>query len=65
MQGSGCGEALRAALIGQPPEPERIGAALDVVYGRMPGTLEGIRTLQTLRDAILDACARARQGGGR
>jgi len=59
MQQSGRGQALRDALIGAHPDPTRVGAALDAVYGRRAGSLEGVRSLQSLRDAILDACARA------
>lgn len=59
LQRSGRVEALRAALIGARPDPARVGAALDAVYGREAGALEGVRSLHSLRDAILDACTRA------
>jgi hypothetical protein len=59
MQRSGRAEALRALLIGARPDANRIGAALDAVYAREPGSLEGVRSLHSLRDAILDACTRA------
>ncbi|HMI92540.1 MAG TPA: hypothetical protein VK509_14295 [Polyangiales bacterium] len=61
LQHRDCPAQLRAALIGREPEPERIGAALDQVYAARPGLIEGVRTLGTLRAALLDAagCARA------
>jgi hypothetical protein len=75
LDGNGCFEALRiggdfyqradcpaqldARLIGTAPDGERIGAALDAVYGTRVGTLEGVRRLTTLRDALLQAAQRA------
>jgi lipoate-protein ligase A len=58
-------QALSAELGGQVPDARSVGAALDAVYAREPGALEGVRSLHTLRDAILDACARARAQGKR
>ena len=59
MQRGGRHQALAAALVGQLPDAPRVGAALDAVYAREPGAIEGVRSLHTLRDAILDACERA------
>lgn len=59
FQHDGCAPALQAELLGQPPTADAIGAALDRVYGRSPGLLEGVRSLRSLQDAVLDAVARA------
>jgi len=59
FQHDGCAQALQAALQGQSPSAEAIGAALDHVYGRSPGLLEGVRSLRTLQDTLLDAVSRA------
>jgi lipoate-protein ligase A len=64
MQRSSRGTALRDALVGIIPDAPHVGAAVDTVYGREPGALEGVRSLHTLRDAILDACERARISPG-
>jgi lipoate-protein ligase A len=60
FQHEACPEQLGARLIGQVPSANHVGAALDAVYGARPGLIEGIRSLNTLRDAILDAASRAR-----
>jgi len=61
LQHRACPEQLRAELCGSQPDPDRIGAALDRVYAARPGLIEGVRTLGTLRDALLDASDRARR----
>jgi hypothetical protein len=47
---------LRARLLGVQAEPAAIGAAVDAVY-RAPGAIEGVRSLTTLREAILNTMA--------
>lgn len=49
-----CTTRLSDALCGAPTDSGTISAALDDVY-RSPGSLEGIRSLTTLRDAISNA----------
>jgi hypothetical protein len=48
---------LRARLVGVQAEAEAIGAAVDAIYGA-PGAIEGVRSLTTLREAILNTMAR-------
>jgi lipoate-protein ligase A len=57
-----CAAQLAARLTGSQPDPEAIGAALDAVYAARPGLIEGVRSLTSLRSAILDAVERARGG---
>jgi hypothetical protein len=47
---------LSARLVGVQAEPASIGAAVDAVYGT-PGAIEGVRSLTTLREAILNTMA--------
>jgi hypothetical protein len=54
-----CPARLAAQLYNKEPTPEAIGAALDAVYGVRPGLIEGVRSLQVLREALLEAAARA------
>jgi hypothetical protein len=54
-----CPAQLAAKLVGKQPDPETIGAALDAVYAARPGLIEGVRSLTTLRSAILDAVGRS------
>lgn len=54
-----CAPQLRAHLLGAAPDPDRIGAALDAVYAARPGLIEGVRSLNTLRSALLQAAERA------
>jgi lipoate-protein ligase A len=60
MQHDSCKGRLRAALLAGPPESTRVGAALDATYATRPGLIEGVRSLTTLRDAILEAARNAR-----
>jgi hypothetical protein len=60
LQHRACPDQLREALHGAEPEPEGIGAALDQVYSARPGLIEGVRSLGSLRSALLDAAERAR-----
>ncbi|MFI5308473.1 MAG: hypothetical protein ACHQ53_14035 [Polyangiales bacterium] len=55
-----CPAQLEARLLGAQPSLEAVGAALDAVYGARPGLIEGVRSLDTLRAAILDAVEVAR-----
>jgi lipoate-protein ligase A len=55
-----CAAQLTARLIGTEPDADEIGAALDAVYAARPGLIEGVRSLTTLRSAILDAVERER-----
>jgi hypothetical protein len=55
-----CPAQLEARLLGTQPSLEAVGAALDAVYGVRPGLIEGVRSLDTLRAAILDAVEVAR-----
>ena len=55
FQHRACPEQLRAALIGGPADAQHIGAALDRVYAARPGLIEGVRSLASLRSALLDA----------
>lgn len=57
-----CPNQLATKLIGAQPDPDTIGAALDAVYAARPGLIEGVRSLTTLRSAILDAIERSRGG---
>jgi hypothetical protein len=50
-----CPAQLAARLIGASPDP----AGLDAVYAARPGLIEGVRSLQTLRTAVLEATERA------
>jgi hypothetical protein len=59
FQHDDCAQALQAELRGQAPTADAIGGALDRVYGRSPGLLEGVRTLRSLQDAVLGAASRA------
>jgi hypothetical protein len=54
-----CAAQLAARLVGKQPDPETVGAALDAVYAARPGLIEGVRSLTTLRSAILDAVERS------
>ncbi len=54
---------LRRALSGVTPSADMLGRALDAVYGRSGHELEGVRSLQTFQEAILDAVQRARAAG--
>lgn len=58
FQQRACRDALAARLLGAPATPEAIGAAIDAVYAAT-GRIEGVRSLTSLRTAILDAVARA------
>jgi hypothetical protein len=49
-------QELRGRLLGVQAEPAAIGAAVDAVYGT-PGAIEGVRSLTTLREAILNTMA--------
>ena len=60
FQDHGCQAALQRALLGVEPSPETIGRALDTVYVRSGHELEGVRSLLTFREAILDAVSGAR-----
>jgi hypothetical protein len=60
LQHRACPEQLRNELCGSEPDPDRIGAALDRVYAARPGLIEGVRSLGSLRGALLDAAQRAR-----
>ena len=51
---------LSEALVGKVPDELNVGEAIDVTYGP-PGAIEGVRKLQNLRAALLDAAARAAQ----
>jgi hypothetical protein len=55
-----CPVQLAGRLIGVQPDPDTIGAALDAVYAARPGLIEGVRSLTSLRSAILDAVERER-----
>jgi hypothetical protein len=59
FQQRGCPTQLAARLIGEQPSAQGVGAALDDVYGSRPGQIEGLRSLGTLRTAILEAVAKA------
>ena len=59
FQHSACAEQLAVRLLGQVPTLATVGAALDSVYGVRPGLIEGVRSLNSLRDAIIDAVAAA------
>lgn len=54
-----CPAQLHERLLGASPSEERVGAALDAVYGSDSGAIEGVRRLTTLRDALLQAVQRA------
>lgn len=54
-----CGPELSRRLAGAAPTPESVGQALDAVYAVEPGAIEGVRSLNTLRSALLDAAQRA------
>jgi hypothetical protein len=60
FQDAGSEPALQRTLLGVEPTSTTIGHALDTVYARGGHELEGIRKLDTLREAILDAVALAR-----
>jgi hypothetical protein len=55
-----CPTQLAARLLGVRPDADTLGAALDSVYAARPGLIEGVRSLTSLRNALLDAAARAR-----
>ncbi len=55
-----CPAQLQARLLGRLPDAGTLGSALDAVYAARPGLIEGVRTLDTLRAALLDAVAAAR-----
>jgi hypothetical protein len=59
FQQRGCPSQLEARLIGAQPGAQAVGAALDAVYGSQPGRIEGLRSLGTLRSAIMEAAERA------
>ncbi|HEX7477547.1 MAG TPA: hypothetical protein VF331_07050 [Polyangiales bacterium] len=52
--------ALVRALRGVEPRPELIGRALDAVYAGGRHELEGVRSLQTFQEAMLDSLQRTR-----
>jgi hypothetical protein len=56
-----CPALLAARLLGREPSAEIVGAAVDAVYSQ-PGMLEGVRSLDSLRAALLDAVERLRSG---
>lgn len=60
FQDRGCPAALERALVGAMPNTEFVGRALDSVYAHGERELEGVRKLVTVREAILDAAAIAR-----
>jgi hypothetical protein len=53
-----CPGQLAARLLGRTPDEVAIGGALDAVYAARPGLIEGVRSLTSLRDALLDAVRR-------
>lgn len=55
----GCGDALAARLLGTLGDAQGVGAAVDAVYAA-PGRIEGVRSLASLRDVLLEAIERAR-----
>ena len=60
-QRQSAGPELARRLVGERPTPESVGRALDAVYAAEPGMIEGVRSLNTLRNALLDAAERAAQ----
>lgn len=56
---------LERELLGKPPHPELLGQALDAVYAAEPGKIEGVRSLNTLRNALLDAAEAAARAAPR
>ena len=62
LQQRDCPQRVHAALVGAEPTPERIGAALDAVYSARPGLLEGVRSLDSMRTALLAAVAACTRG---
>ena len=63
LQHRACPQQLHAALCGATAGADEIGAALDAVYAARPGLIEGVRSLSSLRTALLDAVQRAREDG--
>ncbi len=61
LQNSSCPEQLHARLVGAAADADTIGAALDAVYAARPGLIEGVRSLSSLRTALLDAVERAQE----
>lgn len=61
MQHEGCPVALAEALLGTEPTARGIGGALDRIYAERPGLIEGVRSLGSLQQALLDAVAHARE----
>jgi hypothetical protein len=55
-----CAGVLERMLVGVTPGPEPVGRAVDAAYAHAAHDVEGIRSLRTLQDAILDAAAAAR-----
>jgi hypothetical protein len=60
FQDSGCSAALERTLLGVEPSAELVGRALDTVYGHGTHELEGVRSLLSFREVILEAAAHAR-----
>jgi hypothetical protein len=63
FQHAACPQQLTARLLGSEATAETVGAALDAVYGARPGLIEGVRSLNTLRDAIMEAVTQAQADG--
>jgi hypothetical protein len=53
----GCMATLERVLLGVSPTPELVGRAVDAAFAHAGYDVEGIRSLRTFQDAILDAAA--------
>jgi hypothetical protein len=54
-----CATTLERVLLGVTPTTEMIGRAVDAAYAHTGHDFEGVRSLKTLQEAILDAAAAA------
>jgi len=55
----GCMSTLERVLLGVSPTPELVGRAVDAAFSHASYDVEGIRSLRTFQDAIIDAAAAA------
>ena len=61
----GAEAALRDKLLGRRPGLQSVGAAIDATFAAGTHEIEGVRSLDTLRTAILDATARSESNAAR